>query len=75
MHVGKHSCNKIAAILFLTSTLLSTYFLKLLEFTNILALSGGLFTSTITTGIWLEVSYRYLIEQATAPLDKLIEKL
>ncbi|MFB6115926.1 MAG: hypothetical protein ABEK10_00285 [Candidatus Nanosalina sp.] len=75
MEIQKHSSHRIAALVFLASTLATTYFLYKLNFTNLLALTGGLFTGTITTGTWLEVSYRFLVKQATAPLDKLVEKV
>jgi len=73
--LSKNSSRKIAAFVFLTSTLLTTYIFKTLDFTDILSLTGGLFTASITAGIWLETSYRFLIKEATAPLDKLIGKL
>lgn len=75
MELKKNSSRHIAALLFLTSTMAATWFLKTLEFSNILSLTGATFTAIITAGIWLEVSYRFLVKQATAPLDKLIEKL
>jgi hypothetical protein len=75
MHLEKTSCHRIAAIVFLASTLGSIYVFQLLEFANILSMTGGLFTGSITAGIWLEVSYRFLVKEATAPLDKLIGKL
>lgn len=75
MHLKKNSCRRIAALVFLASTLGSIYVFQILDFTNILSMAGGLFTGAITAGIWLEVSYRFLVEEATAPLDKLIEKL
>lgn len=75
MELQKNSSRRIAALLFLVSTLTATWFLKILEFSNILSLTGAIFTAAITTGIWLEVSYRFLVKEATAPLDKLVEKL
>lgn len=75
MHLTKNSCQKIAALIFLTATLASIYVMKTLNFTDLLALTGSLFTGIITAGLWLEVSYRYLLEEATEPLDNLIEKL
>ncbi len=75
MEMQKKNSNRVAAIVFLTTTLLTTYFLKKLNFTNITAITSALFTASITTGIWLESSYRFLVKQATAPLDKLIKKL
>ena len=75
MDLTENTCRKIASIIFLISTLISTHFYTTLNFNNLLALTGGLFTATITAGIWLETSYRFLIKEATAPLDKLIEKL
>jgi len=75
MKFNKNISRKIASLLFLTSTLLTTTILNQLNFSNILALTGGLFTASITAGIWLETSYRFLVKEATAPLDKLIEKL
>lgn len=75
MELQKNSSRRIAALLFLVSTLTATWFLKTLEFSNILSLTGAIFTAIITAGIWTEVSYRFLVKQATAPLDKLVEKL
>ena len=75
MELTENTCRKIASVIFLVSTLITTHFYTVLDFNNLLALTGGLFTATITAGIWLETSYRFLIKEATAPLDKLIEKL
>jgi hypothetical protein len=75
MNLKKNSCHRIAALVFLASTLGSIYVFQLLKFTNILSMTGGLFTGAITAGIWLEVSYRFLVKEATAPLDRLIEKI
>lgn len=75
MELTENTCRKIASIIFLASTLISTHFYTVIDFNNLLALTGGLFTATITAGIWLETSYRFLVKEATAPLDKLIEKL
>lgn len=75
MELTGNSCRKIASIVFLTSTLLTTYTFSNLNFSNILALAGGVFTGIITAGIWLETSYRFLVKETTAPLDKLVEKL
>lgn len=75
MEMQKHSCHRIAALVFLTSTLTTIYFLNKLDYTQILSLTGALFTASITTGIWLETSYRFLVKEATAPLDKLVEKI
>lgn len=75
MELTENSCRKIAALVFLASTLLTTYFLYTLNYSNILALTGAIFTGIITTGIWLEVVYRFLVKQATAPLDKLVKKI
>lgn len=74
MHLSKNSCRKISAIVFLASTLVSALTLQNLNFPNILSLTGSIFIGIITAGIWLEVSYRFLVKQATAPLDKLVEK-
>jgi len=46
-----------------------------LDIGSLLSISSAIFTGIITAGIWLEVSYRFLIKEATAPLDRLIEKL
>lgn len=73
--MDKDSCRKIAATVFFLTTLTTIYFLNQLEYTQILALTGGLFTGIITAGIWLETSYRFLIKEATAPLDKLVGKI
>ena len=75
MEVDRSKCRQIAAVVFLFSTILTTAVLHSLQFSDILALTGAIFTATITTGIWLEVSYRFLVKQATAPLDKLAKKL
>ena len=75
MKLEKHSSRRITALVFLTSTLVTTYFLHTLNFSNLLALTGGMFTGILTAGTWLEVSYRFLVKQATAPLDKLVEKI
>lgn len=75
MELTENTCRKIASVIFLISTLITTHYYTLLEFSNLLSFTGGLFTATITAGIWLETSYRFLIKEATAPLDKLIEKL
>jgi len=75
MSVSKNSCRKIAALVFLSTTMLPTYFYTTLDFSDILSVTGGLFTGSITAGIWLETSYRFLVKEATAPLDKLVEKL
>ena len=75
MNLSKNSSRKISALIFLGTTLLTTYFYKTLKFTDILSLIGGLFTASITAGIWLETSYRFIVKEATAPLDKLVEKI
>ena len=75
MELTENSCRKIASVVFLVSTLITTHYLTVLEFSSILSLIGGLFTATITAGIWLETSYRFLLKEATAPLDKIVEKL
>ncbi|MFB6158989.1 MAG: hypothetical protein ABEJ95_05030 [Candidatus Nanohalobium sp.] len=75
MQISKNSCRKIASVVFLTSTLLTTYFLNKLEFSQLLAFTGGIFTGSITAGIWLETSYRFLVKEATAPLDKLVDEI
>jgi hypothetical protein len=75
MEMEKHHSRRIAALVFLASTLLTTYTLNQLNYTQILSLTGAIFTGTITAGIWLETSYRFLVKEATAPLDKLVEKL
>lgn len=75
MELEKKTCRKIAAIVFLASTLTTIYVLETLQFNDLLSLTGGLFTGIITAGIWLEVSYKFLVKQATSPLDKLIMKL
>jgi hypothetical protein len=75
MEMEKHHSRRIAALVFLASTLLTTYTLNQLNYTQILSLTGAIFTGSITAGIWLETSYRFLVKEATAPLDKLVEKL
>lgn len=75
MSISKNSCRKIAAVVFLSTTMLTTYFYTTLKLSDILSLTGGLFTGSITAGIWLETSYRFLVKEATAPIDKLVEKL
>lgn len=75
MELQKRKAHRYAALLFLTSTILTTLTLNSVNFNHFLSLSGGLFTAIITTGLWLEVSYRLLIREATAPLDRLIRKL
>jgi hypothetical protein len=74
MKLEKHHSRRIAALVFLTSTLVTAYTLDQLNYTQILSLTGAIFTGTITAGIWLETSYRFLVKQATAPLDKLVKK-
>ncbi|MFB6241218.1 MAG: hypothetical protein ABEJ36_00250 [Candidatus Nanosalina sp.] len=73
--MGKDSCRKIAATVFFLTTPTTIYFLNQLEYTQILSVTGGLFIDIITPGIWLEISYRFLVKEATAQLDKLIWKL
>lgn len=75
MELTKNSCRKIAAGVFLITTLLTTHYLKTLNFSNLLAFTGGLFTGVITSGLWTETSYRFLVKEATAPLDKIVEKI
>ncbi|WP_153550260.1 hypothetical protein [Candidatus Nanohalobium constans] len=71
----KHTCRRIAATVFLTSTLLTVLLLQKLEFNQLISITSAIFIGSITAGIWLETSYRFLVKQATAPLDKLVEKL
>ena len=71
----KHSCRRIAAAVFLGTTLLTTITLQQLQFTQLITITSAIFTASITAGIFLETSYRFLVKEATAPLDKLIEKL
>lgn len=75
MELDEHNCRRIASVIFLITSLVSTHYYISLNFNNFLALTGGLFTATITAGIWLETSYRFLVKEATAPLDELIEKV
>ena len=75
MELQKKTCRKIAAIVFLGSTLATIYVLKTLQFNDTLSLTGGLFTGIITAGIWLEVSYKFLVKQATGPLHKIVKKI
>jgi len=75
VELDEHNCRRIASMIFLITALISTHYYILLNFNNLLALTGGLFTATITAGIWLETSYRFLLKEATAPLDKIVEKL
>ena len=51
MHLDKQNCRKITTSVFLTTTLLTTYFLQTLNFTDLLTLTGALFTTAITDGI------------------------
>jgi hypothetical protein len=69
VELRQHHCRKISAIVFLTSTPIYISVLRTLE------IIGGHFIGIITAGIWTEVSYRFLVKQATAPLDKLVKKL
>ena len=75
MNLGKHTCRRIAAAVFLGTVLTTTYIFQTLRLADILTVTSALFTASITTGIWLETSYRFLVKEATAPLDKLVEKL
>lgn len=75
MEMEKDDSRRIAAPMFLASTLVTVYTLNQMEYTQILSITAGVFIGIITAGIWLEVSYRFLVKQATAPLDKLVEKL
>lgn len=75
MKLQKHSCRRLAAAVFLISALGSNYILHSMNYSNMLSLAGGLFLGVVTAGIWLEVGYRFLVKEATAPLDNLIKKL
>ncbi|MFB6241221.1 MAG: hypothetical protein ABEJ36_00265 [Candidatus Nanosalina sp.] len=75
MELQQHHCKKITALVFLVSSLISIIVLRTLEIPGITSIAGGAFIGIFTAGIWLEVSYRFLVKQATAPLDKLVEKL
>lgn len=71
----KENGRRIGSLAFLTSTLVSVSVLRNLDIGSLISVSSAIFTGVITAGIWLEVSYRFLIKEATAPLDRLIEKL
>jgi hypothetical protein len=71
----KENGRRIESLVFLVSTLVSVSALRNLNVGSLLSVPSAIFTGTITAGIWLEVSYRFLIKEATAPLDRLIEKL
>jgi hypothetical protein len=71
----KENGRRIGSLVFLASTLVSVSVLRNLDIGSLLSISSAIFTGIITAGIWLEVSYRFLIKEATAPLDRLIEKL
>ncbi|MFB6100430.1 MAG: hypothetical protein ABEK16_04095 [Candidatus Nanohalobium sp.] len=75
MHLDRHTCRRTVAAVFPVTVLITTYILKTLQFSDILAVASTLFSASITAGICLETSYRFLVKEATAPLDKLIEKL
>jgi hypothetical protein len=74
VELRQHHCRKISTLVFLTSTLISISVLRTLEIPGVTSITGGTFIGILTAGIWLEVSYRFLVKQATAPLDKLVEK-
>jgi hypothetical protein len=71
----KENGRRIGSLVFLVSTLVSVSALRNLDVGSLLSVPSAIFTGTITAGIWLEVSYRFLVKEATAPLDRLIEKL
>ena len=71
----KENGRRIGSLFFFTSTLVSVSVLRNLDIGSLISVSSAIFTGVITAGIWLEVSYRFLIKEATAPLDRLIEKL
>ena len=71
----KENGRRIGSLVFLTSTLVSVSVSRNLDIGSLISVSSAIFTGVITAGIWLEVSYRFLIKEATAPLDRLIEKL
>lgn len=75
MKIGKTASRGLAAATFLLTVILTNYIFHSMNYSNALALSGSLFTGIITAGLWLEVSYRFLVKQATAPLDRVIKKL
>jgi hypothetical protein len=75
MHLDRHTCRRITAAVFLLTTLGSAYLYQLMNFTGVTSIAGALFTAIITAGLWTEASYRFLVKEATAPLDKLAEKI
>lgn len=75
MRLGEGDCRKISAVVFLVSSLVSISVLRFLEIGEFLSVTSGFFLGILTAGIWLEVSYRFLVKEATAPLDRLVEKL
>jgi hypothetical protein len=62
--LDRNSCHRIAALVFLASTLSTVYVFQTLNFTNILSLTEGLFTGAITAGIWLAESSEQQILQS-----------
>ncbi|WEL23342.1 hypothetical protein [Candidatus Nanohalovita haloferacivicina] len=63
-----------AIVLFIASSMGSVYYLKGLEIESNLALAYSAFIGIIVAAIWLEVSMRFLVKEATAPLDKLLSR-
>ena len=72
MKIKQDTSRAVAAFVFLGTVILTNYIFHSMNYSNILSLAGGLFTGAITAGIWLEVSYRFLMKQATAPLDRIV---
>lgn len=75
MEIEQGTSRTIAAAAFLGTVISTNFIFHSMSYSNILSLSGALFTGVITTGFWLEISYRFLVKQATAPLDKIIKKI
>ncbi len=74
MEIAQGTSRAVAALLFLGTVISTNFIYHSMNYSNILSLAGALFTGVITAGIWLEVSYRFLVKQATAPLDRLISR-
>ncbi len=72
MEIKQGTSRAIAAVAFLGTVITTNFIYHSMNYSNILSLSGALFTGVITAGIWLEVSYRFLVKQATAPLDRIV---
>lgn len=72
MDIQQGTSRSVAAATFVGTVILTNFVFHSMNYSNILSLAGALFTGAITAGIWLEVSYRFLVKQATAPLDRIV---